>query len=337
MNKYLKYFLSLIFVFFINFQFIYTFDYQISYHIKDIEKYIETNNLFVFDIDQTILDSYVKNSDNHELEVNLNVVIKFMTKLAFKKYKSEFLQKVYDNNVSLFQRGSILKIFQKYIKKRVEDKVFNPQGQIYSKIFVKPVEKKMLELINKIKNLDIKILIFTARPWKSREITLKQLDSLGIDITESGIYDQEIVNRTAQKDSRFGYKDCVLFSMPSIFSDDKVNKGKILIAFFNAIDYKPIKKVIFVDDKKQNILSAMKSFKENDIKFEAIWYKACKTYVNFKLNNKNLNFLDSVWGENWRQIDLDIDAVVDHILNKLNKKLRYKKIKTQNFSNFVNI
>ncbi|MCF7799542.1 DUF2608 domain-containing protein [Candidatus Babeliales bacterium] len=335
MNKHIKYFLNFIFAFFLIFQIAYASNYQVSYNIKDAEKYIKKDNLFVFDIDQTILDSYIKNSANQELEVNLNKIIEFMTNLALKRYESEILQNVYARNVSTSEKKFILKKLKRYIKKRVEDKVFDPVGQIYSTVFVKPVEKETIDLINKLKNLNIKTLIFTARPWKSRQITLKQLNSLGIDITKNCIYDKAVINRRDKKELKFGYTNGVLFSMPSIFSDDKVNKGKILIAFFNQIDYKPAGKVVFIDDKKHNISSVIKNFKKNNIEFEAIWYKTCTAYLNFTLDNYTLKFLDSVWGKNWKYIDLNINSVVDYILGKLNINLRYKNLCLSKSSNSI--
>lgn len=139
---------------------------------------------------------------------------------------------------------------------------------IAKKVPVKTVESNTAEVVDILQKKKIATLCLTARgqqQWYSttlldiQELSQQQLSSVGIDFKRSTLPDAFTGKEIT------GYADGMLFSANQ-------PKGEFLKELFTKLGYTP-KRVILIDDKEEQILSAEEAMKEMNIPFLGLWYR----------------------------------------------------------------
>ncbi len=138
---------------------------------------------------------------------------------------------------------------------------------IAKRVPVKTVEQSTPAVIQKLQEKNILTLCLTARGktlWYStpiddiEKLTKQQLTSVNINLAHKSIpeYFAEVP----------AYSEGILFSAGQA-------KGKFLKDLLQKLNYFP-KRVILIDDKREELLSVEKTLEEMDIPFLGLWYRA---------------------------------------------------------------
>lgn len=117
---------------------------------------------------------------------------------------------------------------------------------------VQLVEQVTADLIAKHQKT-IKVMGLTARPIDLADATYKQLNSVGVDLTKSAAFPNDLILNQGGGDVNFIAK----FQKGILFSGNSA-KGPMLLKFL-ALANVSAKKIIFVDDKQKNVDSVDKA------------------------------------------------------------------------------
>ena len=118
----------------------------------------------------------------------------------------------------------------------IDDTLITPDGTL--------TERSVLHTLQTLKERGHKIIACTARPWKSREFTVKQLNDLGISFVDTAIT-QEVMTFNTHKNfprEAAGYADGIIYCGWN-------PKGKMLAMHLLDTEYQP-SSVVFIDDHK---------------------------------------------------------------------------------------
>lgn len=134
-------------------------------------------------------------------------------------------------------------------KNEAKKKVYTLWEEVQKVSHVEPVEKDTPKLIRSLQDKGIKIIALTSRPPGVIDTTIRQLESIGVDFTRQPIYkkDLNLVHNAIK------YYKGIIFKGEFLGS-----KGDALNLFLDKIKYHP-KKVVFVDDRKDNVESVDKA------------------------------------------------------------------------------
>jgi len=124
---------------------------------------------------------------------------------------------------------------------------------IQTRIQIHLVEKETASFIRELQASGIPVLGLTARNLILKDITLKQLESVGISFKNNSLLKSDLFLPKLQ----FGFQNDVLVRdgiiFAGIFSASAPNgKGQVLAEILKAIDYTP-KQILFLDDKMKNV------------------------------------------------------------------------------------
>ncbi len=171
------------------------------------------------------------------------------------------------------------------------------------------VDLKTPKLINRLQKNGIKVMgltAFNAEPYgyftnliSTRINTLK---GFNISFYSFGFKD---VGASLSKDINF--KNGILFA-------SKISKGQALKIFLNNANYKP-KKIIFIDDKYENIKSVQDFCTESDIIFKGIHYISSEENIN--------QSFDAIKAKN------ELDKILKEHNNIKNKNISYESLSSQ--------
>lgn len=132
----------------------------------------------------------------------------------------------------------------------------------YTQISMVPVEQKIPEIIKDLQNNNVPVIALTSRTLAIEEVTLKQLDSIGVDFSNNTLYQGKI---------KRGITSLALYADGIIFCTGN-DKGQILFQFLDAIGYVP-QKIVFVDDQLKNVIKVESAAEQRGIDFVGIHYK----------------------------------------------------------------
>ena len=288
-----------------------------SYDIADVLKYANKDSLVVFDIDQTLLDFFLKNKAGDALCLDgaaYRLDVAFVIQNAVEKYFDKVWEQVYKAGVEKEKKNEVLKLFEKYLEKPIDQLLHKVPIDKY--LVIKAAEDKTLEVIDQLQQDGIKTMAFTARSWKNIKGTEGHLSEAGIDMIKNTVYEKEIVVEPENKDNGFGFRDGVLSVIDNKDAKDK-DKGPVLVKFFDAISFIP-KKVVFIDDTKKHVDSVAKELQSRNIPNVALWYKFLKkSESKSSLTQEDLRLHEIFWGKDWYRFDVNVDDVVKYILDNL--------------------
>ncbi|HBS48386.1 TPA: hypothetical protein DEO28_00275 [Candidatus Dependentiae bacterium] len=215
--------------------------------IKTIFEQASQNDLFVFDIDDTILESsepirQLRFTNNTELQ-------------KIKDSFREFMKKKYNSTESLT--------------------LFLKNRELKNKI--QPVEKALIENILALQKKKIKIIALTMRNIGGEE-RYQQLLSLGLDFSHS--FEQNFSFDELQKtEYATKYKTAKeIDTNPAIFYKGvaftgSFSKGVVLKIFLEKLSWKPTQ-IYFFDDKPENADSVSQEMEKMGIKCQTFVYRA---------------------------------------------------------------
>ena len=112
-----------------------------------------------------------------------------------------------------------------------------------------PVEDKTPYIIKELQSRGVIVVILTARLPQISDRTIAQLKNIGIDLSHSPLWHEEIIS---DSDISYHYKNGIIFC-------DGNDKGIVLNAILQKINYQP-KKVIAIDDKAKPLHSVKNIF-----------------------------------------------------------------------------
>lgn len=198
-------------------------------------------------------------------------------------------------------QGILFDAIEKYYSKKRTINHYNRAKKLVSYCKQILVENTIVKIIEKLQSKNIKIIAFTHAPTKyfcsipnMGKFRFNQLNNLGINFNRN-----------------FEWRDLILNSLPKyeksypkfyngILMTNFQEKGTVLIEFLKQLNYKP-KKIIFFDDKVQNLYSVdyylRKFCSDNkcDIEYIGYHYIRFDTYfkkdVNQTILRHQINFL----------------------------------------------
>ncbi len=292
----------------------------ISNTIRDVAKYADQNDLIVFDIDLTLLKENLK-IDTNDNPINSSLY-RLMSDYITDHYYNENIYQIiksikakkpeYDNN------EFIIKEFKEYLRPIVNEKMVLLWNLVEQNISYIPMEKNIPNFINSLHEKNIKTMAFTAREWKVRKFTSNNLSNAGINLDKISIYDKTIEEAPVKNQYGYGYENNILYLIRGKDFTKATQKGSVIIKFFKKINYKP-EKVIFIDNRLDNVQDVVSSLNQFGIKIIGIWYKF-GGYEDFpKLKQQDFDFIEKYAGKNWWQIKINAKKAKYQILEKINK------------------
>ncbi|MCK4651213.1 DUF2608 domain-containing protein [Candidatus Babeliales bacterium] len=129
------------------------------------------------------------------------------------------------------------------------------------------------EVIADLQSKKIPVIALTNRSIPASQVTLEQMKKIDIDFSTTSLFD---------KDLNLAITHSGKFSEGIIFSGAN-DKGRMLVAFFDAIKYVP-KKVIFIDDKLKYVKAVEREIEKRGIEYVGIRFSLQdkkKDSVNF--------------------------------------------------------
>ncbi len=238
---------------------------------------------------------------------------------------------VFDIDDVLLKSGvDLLLNFKKYLYKKIRSEFDEKNTSfiysiIYSQRKTDHVDYRMCSLLSELQNKNISVLGLTCCYTKTfgvipslREWRLDELKSFGYFFERSWLQEEAFVLEefvTPGSDACPEFKDGVLFSYPQ-------QKGAVLGSFLKRKNLSP-KKIIFIDDRKDNVKSVARFAREYGIDFVGVWFTkiAEALPLGFNKNIASLQlstlFADRVWLSDHEAIE---------IINKNNvKKCAFSK------------
>ncbi|MBF0406318.1 MAG: DUF2608 domain-containing protein [Candidatus Riflebacteria bacterium] len=152
--------------------------------------------------------------------------------------------------------------------------------EVQKQIMVEPVETDTPEMVKNFQQKGIKIMGLTARKFADMDFTVKHLDSAGIHLGDSTIYDSEL---------ELTSDDSAKFSNGILYVGEKNNKAKVLDLFLKKIG-KNVSKIVFVDDKEKHVTNLENVFGKSSVSFTGFRYGATDDRVkSFKQDMADLD------------------------------------------------
>jgi len=309
--------------------------------ITDIVKYIKEGDLVVFDVDAVLLAYAAKGNlgnsiDAYNKRYILEAIPQYLAKNLFEKYFDIILERAYKAGVSQDKKLFIQKAFKSYIFNHVVGYTYQIFGgldfwekYITSHYVPEPVEKEIITIINNLKRKNIACMAITEKGWKHRAQEL--LEKVGIALDAQHSFKKQIVN-IPKKDEELGFifRNNILYILlnKKIIKNYVASKGVVLSKFFEKSNYTP-KRVVFVDDKKEELMDVLRSMQAKKIPVFGIWYTAMekrdcnpqkgpqKKYRLYSLSESDIKVLNYYLPKDWKYVDFDIDEAVKYILKEL--------------------
>lgn len=179
------------------------------------------------------------------------------------------------------------------------EKVFVQWYEIQAITKVKLVENKTKDLIESLQSKKIKLMGLTSRNPDFALASIKQLNSLEIDLGKTAPYKKDLF-----------FENGMVFRKGILFSQGK-NKGKALKCFFSKIGFFP-KSAVFIDDKLKHVAEVEDFCKTYKIRFIGYRYG----YLDDKIKNFNYE-IPNIQYRNLKNILSDEQAAI--FINNLNE------------------
>lgn len=263
--------------------------------IKDVLKFADKDTLIIFDIDLTLLREALKNKHgkNHFFNSGLyQLVDNFIL-----KYNSKKLISIIKQNNSILSNKQI----KSYLREKVNKYMVKIWKEIETKISYIPMEKGIPKLIKQLHQKKIKTMAFTAREWNMHTSTANDLKNANININANTIYNYKILVRPKNSNYGYGYKNGIISLIRGKTFTKKTQKGRVLRNFFKKINLTP-KKLIFIDNRMDNVQDVFKYLKYKNIPIIGIWYKYKNFDKNAVLKKEDINIISDYLGQNWWKI-----------------------------------
>lgn len=131
---------------------------------------------------------------------------------------------------------------------------------------VKPVEAAFIPELNCLRQQGIIVMGLTHRQPSLVDSTLRQVNSLGLNFSDTGPVKESLV---VPSDTPTRYVQGILFT------GEYNKKGEIFVRFLSMIGQKP-KKIVFVDDKRSHVEEVELALSGKGIDYIGVHYTACE-------------------------------------------------------------
>ena len=128
------------------------------------------------------------------------------------------------------------------------------------------------KIINGLQANGIQTMAHTSRPPRLKEVTMNQLNVVGIDFKKRPITKDLSLKPTIKKHG-FAFINGMLMTDNSVKAKSLPSKGKTLSDFLDNISCIP-GSVIFIDDDHRNLQDVIKVLQAKQITTTGLWYKA---------------------------------------------------------------
>ncbi len=129
---------------------------------------------------------------------------------------------------------------------------------------VQPVDQKLIEAIKRFQEREIVVMGLTHRQLFIVPETLRQIESLGIDL---------LVSAPSKEELTFEANQPARYTQGVLFVDDFNTKDEVFRLFMERIGVKP-EKVVFIDDKRKNVEELAQAMEEEGIEYVGVHYTA---------------------------------------------------------------
>ena len=154
---------------------------------------------------------------------------------------------------------------------------------VQNKTKVKAVEASTPALIEELQKAGIQVMALTSRPLNLIDATVKQLQSLGVDLSKtSGLADDLEIPAADKTKTKAGI----------IFVGPKNNKGLVLGKYIESLTDKP-RKIVFSDDKQKHVTNVETALSPLNIPYVGFRYGAADAEVasfNKDISNLQLKY-----------------------------------------------
>lgn len=174
-------------------------------------------------------------------------------------------------------------------KEEAQKKILNQWMEVQKITDVIAVEANTPELIRQLQDKEIKIAVLTARPFKLIDVTIKQLNSIGVDFSRSPLSAKKIDVKSPGGKAK--YRNGIIFC-----GGPKSDKGLILNEVLRKVKLVP-NRVVFVDDRKNNVEAVDRALALNGIECKCVRYGAAdRAYreYNRSVADIEMNFFNKV-------------------------------------------
>lgn len=159
-------------------------------------------------------------------------------------------------------------------KDEAKNKIHSQWMEIQKFTSVKAVEPITPKLIKQAQDQGIKVIALTARPFELMDLTPKLLASIGVDLSRNSISSKDFDIKSQGGDAK--YRKGIIFC-----GGLKSDKGLILNDILKKLKLSP-KKIVFIDDKKNNVEAVDKALTSKGLECECVRYGAAdKTYKEY--------------------------------------------------------
>ncbi len=154
---------------------------------------------------------------------------------------------------------------------------------VQNKTKVKAVEASTPALIEELQNSGVRVMALTSRPLNLIDATLRQLKSIGVDLSKtSGLADDLEIPALDKTKTKSGI----------IFVGPKNNKGLVLGKYIESLSVKPTK-IVFSDDKQKHVTNVELALHSLNIPYIGFRYGAADAEVasfNQEITNLQLKY-----------------------------------------------
>ena len=150
-----------------------------------------------------------------------------------------------------------------------EEKALELWNRTQYTIKVKPVERNIPNLIKQQQSKGVKVIAMTARTGEVAAITMKQLQSINVNFSQSSLLDDGIIE--IKKSDNVNLRNDVLFENGILFVGEKNSKGEVLLLLLESLKYSP-ENVVFIDDRLKHLIGVEKALGTLNIPYKGYRY-----------------------------------------------------------------
>ena len=150
-----------------------------------------------------------------------------------------------------------------------EEKALELWNRTQYTIKVRPVERNIPNLIKQQQSKGVKVIAMTARTGEVAAITMKQLQSINVNFSQSSLLDDGIIE--IKKSDNVKLRNDVLFENGILFVGEKNSKGEVLLLLLESLKYSP-QNVVFIDDRMKHLIGVEKALGTLNIPYKGFRY-----------------------------------------------------------------
>ena len=156
-----------------------------------------------------------------------------------------------------------MQLFPKERKSHIAERIDPLLSAIYKKVPVITTDTELPRVIRELQGKGIKVIAMTARGQRVKDITMEQLDRVGVNFSDLG--DPRWIALKGERQFRVERHGVVFVSHGN-------KKGEVLVELMNEGEGNIPKEIIFIDDREKHLWDVRDAVREynKDIKFTPV-------------------------------------------------------------------